>query len=122
MQRLVFKRFWIINGLAKYLWTSVEPVEKTPAPVLCLCESVRRHRHMLCRSCLSGFWKSARIQTGYRGGCQCFVLDETSLVKGKLCTIMEQGGCSSDVLDQKNWYYTPKGFIFNICPISKQKE
>lgn len=90
----------------------------------CICfvsvyESVRRHRHMLKQKlCVRLLGICARIQTGYHGSCQCFIFDEASLVKGKLCTIIEQGGCSSEILDRKNCYCTPKGFVFNICPIS----
>lgn len=41
------------------------------------------------RNLLEGI--STRIQAGYHGGCQCFILDQSSsLAKGKLCTIMEQ--------------------------------
>lgn len=34
--------------------------------------------------------------------------ESTSLVKGKLFTIMEQEGCSLWVLDRKDWCCTPK--------------
>lgn len=52
--------------------------------ITCTCfvsvyESVRRHRHMLKQKlCVRHLGMCARIQTGYDGGCQCFILDETS--------------------------------------------